>query len=263
MTESGLKSDVAEGSQVAVSLPGRGLVALRVATLAPVALAFPLGSIAVFGFGADRTGTADVIAWVYSVGLFTAFTTSFWPLAGLRRRSLEQRVESAVLLFAAVSYVTHLTWELGWLLLHERIAAARDHAWAYTWWAYIDGGDYRYATAPAELLTIEVLSVINGLIGAAALTLWWRAGRPVRRAVLMMMATAVVHLYSASYYYLSEIIAGMPNVDTGNFTDTYIKFGLANAPWVTMPWVVLWWGNRRLRRPEGPARMASEATAAR
>ena len=228
--------------------PMRPLVLARILTLGTVVLAFPIGTFAVFRFGADRTVTADIIAWTYSVGLFTAFTTSFWPLPGLKKWDREQRVRSAVLLFIVVSYVTHLSWELGWLLLHERIAAARDSAWAYTWWAYIDGGDQRYATAPVELLTIEVLSIVNGLVGVAALILWWRSHGRDPRAVLLVMATAVVHLYSTSYYFLSEMIAGMPNVDTTSFTDTFIKFGLANAPWLTMPWLVLWWGQRQLHR---------------
>jgi hypothetical protein len=226
----------------------RPLILARILTLGPVILAFPIGSVAVFRLGADRTLTADLIAWVYSVGLFSAFTTSFWPLPGLEAWGRERRVQSAVLLFVVVSYVTHLTWELGWLLLHERIATARDAAWAYTWWAYIDGGDQRYAVAPIELLTIEVLSVVNGLVGTTALVLWWRSGGPDPRAVLLVMATAIVHLYSTSYYFLSEIIAGLPNVDTRSFTGIFIKFGLANAPWLTMPWLVLWWGQRTLRR---------------
>ena len=226
----------------------RALVLARILTLGPVLLVFPVGSVAVFRLGADRMLTADVIAWVYSIGLFAAFSTSFWPLPGLRTWGTERRIRSAVLLFVVVSYVTHLSWELIWLLLHERIASARDAAWAYIWWAYIDGGDQRYATAPVELLTIEVLSVVNGLVGATALVLWRRSQGRDPRAVLLVMATSVVHLYSTSYYYLSEIIAGLPNVDTTSFTDTFIKFGLANAPWLTMPWVVLWWGQRVLRR---------------
>jgi hypothetical protein len=226
----------------------RSLVVARISTLGLVVLAFPIGSVAVFHLGADRTVTADIIAWTYSVGLFTAFTTSFWPLPGLVTWDWERRVRSAVLLFIVVSYVTHLSWELAWLLLHERIASARDAAWAYTWWAYIDGGDQRYATAPVELLTIEVLSVLNGLVGVTALVLWWRSRGRDPRAVLLVMATAVVHLYSTSYYFLSEILAGLPNVDTTSFTDTFIKFGLANAPWLTMPWLVLWWGQGVLRR---------------
>jgi hypothetical protein len=225
----------------------RDLLLSRILTLGPVVLAFPLGTLAVFRAGADRHVTADLIAWTYSVGLFAAFTTSFWPLPSLRSWEGMRRVQSAVFLFVVVSYVTHLTWELGWLLFHERIAAARQAPWAYPWWAYIDGGDQRYARAPVELLTIEVLSVLNGVVGVTGIVLWLRSKGRDGRAVLLLMATAVVHLYSTSYYYLSEIIPGLPNVDTTSFTDTWIKFGLANAPWLTMPWLVLWWGYRRLR----------------
>lgn len=228
--------------------PSRGLIAARVLTLAPVVLAFPIGIAAVFSAGADRNATADGIAWAYSIGLFAAFSTAFWPLSGLRSWSIERRASSAAFLFIVVSYVTHLSWELGWLLLHDRMAELRDTPWAYVWWAYIDGGDLRYATAPVDLVAIEILSVINGAIGVTGLILWARSKGRDERAVLLFMATAVVHLYSASYYYLSEAIPGFPNVDTSSFTDTYIKFGLANAPWVTMPWVVLWWGQRVLRR---------------
>jgi len=222
------------------------LVLARVCCLLPVALAFPVGSLAVFRLGVDRGLAADVIAWVYSVGLFAAFTTAFWPLPSVRGWTWTRRVQSAVLLFLVVSYVTHLTWELGWLLLHDQIAASRDAAWAYTWWAYIDGGDARYAAAPTTLVTIEVLSVANGLIGATGLVLWVRSSGTDPRAVLLFMATAVVHLYSTSYYYLTEILDGLPNVDTSSVTDTWVKFGLANAPWLTMPWLVLWWGRQRL-----------------
>jgi hypothetical protein len=150
-----------------------------------------------------------------------------------------------------VSYTTHLSWELGWLLLHERMPDLKNVPWAYVWWAYIDGGDLRYATAPAELLSIEVLSVLNGALGFTGIALWLRSRGRDERAVLIFMATAVVHLYSASYYFLSEAIPGFPNVDSASFTDLYIKFGLANAPWLTMPWVVLWWGQRVLRRGAG------------
>jgi hypothetical protein len=218
----------------------------RACALVPVVLVFPLGTLAVFRLGFDRKAVADAIAWTYSVGLVAAFTTAFWPLAGLRGWGVVRRAQSAALLFLVVSYVTHLSWELGWLLLHDRIAAARDAAWAYPWWAYIDGGDARYAVAPPSLVAVEMLSVTNGLLGVAALTLWWRSSGRDGRAVLLFMATAVVHLYSTSLYYLSEIVAGLPNVDTRSFTGLWIKFGLANSPWLTMPWVVLWWGRRML-----------------
>jgi len=223
-----------------------GLWIARGLCFGAVALAFPVAAFAVFSLGADRDATADALAVVYAVGLFAGISTSLWPLPGLRAWSRFERVQSLVLVFAIVSYATHLSWELVWLLFHDAIIAARDSAWAYPWWAYIDGGDLRYAAATPTLLAMETLSVTNGLVGATGLLLWYRSGGADRRAVLLIMATAVVHLYSASLYFASEILDGLPNVDTTSFLDSWIKFGLANAPWIVFPWLVLWWGQRLL-----------------
>ena len=243
------------GSGSGATAPGLpiDLAVARGLTLGPVVLAFPVATAAVFAFGADRNATADTLAVCYSVGLFLAFTTSFWPLPGLRSWTRFERITSCAVLFMFVSYVTHLSWELVWLLFHETIASARDAAWAYPWWAYIDGGDMRYANATSTLVTMEILSVANGLVGATGLYLWLGSGRTDRRGVLLCMATAVVHLYSATLYFLSEILDGLPNVDTTSFLDTWLKFGLANAPWIVFPWLVLYWGQRTLLSGGEPA----------
>lgn len=225
----------------------RDLILARILTLGPVALAFPVATAAVFGFHVDRDQLADLLAVVYSAGLFLGFTTSFWPLPSLRNWSRFERIESLCLVFLVVSYFTHLSWELVWLLFHDSIAVARDAAWAYPWWAYIDGGDLRYSEAPANLVMMEFLSVVNGLLGTTGLVLWFRSGRTDPRGLILCMATAVVHLYSTSLYYGGEILEGLPNVDTTSFLDTWIKFGLANLPWLVFPWFVLYWGWRRLR----------------
>jgi hypothetical protein len=211
-----------------------------------VVLAFPACALAVFAFGARRGHSADVLAVIFSVGLFAAFTTSLWPLPSLRSWSRFRRIESLCLLFLVVSYTTHLTWELSWLLFHESIQASHDAAWAYPWWAYIDGGDLRYAGSSSTLLTMEALSVLNGVVGVVGLSIWHRSRHTDRRGVLLCMATAVVHLYSTSLYFGGEILDGLPNVDTSSFLDTWIKFGLANAPWIVFPWLVLYWGQRTL-----------------
>jgi len=153
-----------------------GLWIARGLCFGAVALAFPVAAFAVFSLGADRDATADALAVVYAVGLFAGISTSLWPLPGLRAWSRFERVQSLVLVFAIVSYATHLSWELVWLLFHDAIIAARDSAWAYPWWAYIDGGDLRYAAATPTLLAMETLSVTNGLVGATGLLLWYRSG---------------------------------------------------------------------------------------
>ena len=225
---------------------GVSLALARCLTLGAVALAFPVASVAVFHFGADRVQVADLLAVVYSFGIFLGCTTSLWPLRELQNWDFNRRVDSMAFVFMVMSYVTHLTWELAWLVAGDTIVAARDEAWAYTWWAYIDGGDERYATRPASLVVIEALSVANGLVGFTGLYLLHRSGGKDLRGVLLCLATAVVHLYSTCLYYGGEIVEGLPNVDTTSFFAMYIKFGLANAPWVVFPWAVMHWGIRRL-----------------
>lgn len=237
----------------------RDLVLARTFTFGTVALAFPLSAVAVFAFGVDRHGAADVLSVVYSVGLVLALTTSFWPLPSLRGWTRAMRVESLVIAYLVMSYVTHLSWELGWLLLHDAIAANPDAPWAYTWWAYIDGGDERYAHAAPLLLAMETLSVTNGLVGVIALTRWFRARRRDTTAVLVLAGTAVVHLYSASLYYLVELLGGLPSVNTSSVVATYFKFGLANAPWVVTPFFVFAWARDHVRaRDDQPPRGALE-----
>jgi len=230
------------------------LVFSRVLLFGGVALSFPLAAVAVFGFGTDRDGTADVLSLVYALGIAGALTTSFWPLRCTRNWNLLQRIESLVLIYLGMSYVSHLSWELGWVVMRDAIAASPDAPWAYAWWAYIDGGDARYATDNVNLFVMEILSVTNGAVGMLALVTYLRSGRSNMTAILIMGATAVVHLYSASLYYLTELLAGLPNVDTASFVGTYIKFGLANLPWVVCPWLVFWWVKEKLvtSRRSGP-----------
>lgn len=223
----------------------------RVGLFGTVAFSFPVAAVLVFCFGFDRQGTASVLSLIYGVGIPLALSTAFWPLAETRGWSRGRRVESLALVFLGMSYATHLSWELGWLLLHEQLAAGAPEAWAYPWWAYIDGGDARYAHPTGTLLALETLSVINGLVGVSAMVAFLRSGRQQPQAIAVMAATAVVHLYSASFYYLSELLDGLPNVDTTSFIATYIKFGLANASWVVAPWFVFRWAWVKLDATNG------------
>ena len=228
--------------------PPRSLLLVRVVALLVVASSLPIGGALVFGLGWPRGPVADAVAWAFSTGLAAAFSSAFWPLPALRDWPLHDRLRSAALLFVSVSVITHLTWELAWLLLHGAIASARDQWWAYPWWAYIDGGDARYMTAPVELVTIECLSVANGVVGGCGLWRLRTRGERDPAGILLLLAMAVVHIYSTSYYYLTEVLAGLPNVNTSHFTDLWIKFGLTNAPWLLMPWVVIAWGARSIAR---------------
>jgi hypothetical protein len=236
--------------RVATTRSATGLRVVQAAIIGLIALALPAGAVAVFGFDAARNATADSVGTVFFSAFVLLLTTPWWPLEVNRSRSRFERVQSMCFLWFGLTFTTHVTWELFWLLLHDPIVNSPDEAWAYMWWMYIDGGDGRYATSDPTLITQEILSVVNGVVGFTGLFLWWRSkGRSVT-AVLLLMATAVVHLYSAALYFGSEVFDGYPNVDTGSFVDFWIKFWLLNGLWLVVPWVVLWWGRQMLRRSD-------------
>ena len=225
---------------------GSWLRVVQVLLVLTVACSIPGGVVAAFGFGADRNATGDSVALVFFGSFVLLLSTPWWRTEQQRSRSADQRLQSMCMIWFGLTFTTHLSWELFWLLLHERIIASPHEPWAFMWWMYIDGGDQRYATASPVLLTIETLAVINGAIGVAALWLRRRSQAKSSLATLMLMATGVVHVYSALLYLLTEAFGGYPNVDTRSVVDFWIKFWLLNGIWVVMPWAVFRWGMRTL-----------------
>jgi hypothetical protein len=216
--------------------------------IAVVVLSLPAGAVAVFSFDANRGVTADTVSTVFFFSLVALLSSPWWPLPSLRGQSNFDRIQSMCFVWFGVTFTTHVTWELGWLVLHDSIVSSPDAPWAYIWWMYIDGGDGRYATADPTLVSQEILSVINGIVGFTGLALWWRSKGRSTTSTLLLMATAVVHLYSTALYFGSELFDGLPNVDTSSFVDLWIKFWLLNGIWLVMPWIVLYWGKRTLER---------------
>ncbi len=229
-----------------ISRNHRDLCAVWALSFGSLLAAFPLYSLLVFKLGFDRQAVADVFSVQVTIAYWLGILAAALKLPSLRDWSGFQRLHIVCLTFLIVSYSTHLSWELGWLLLHEQIATARDSLWAYSWWAYIDGGDIRYLNPGMDFLMIEVLSVCNGIIGVTGLTLLFRSGFKDHRGTLLCMATAVTHTVLTWYYYGTEMLTGFASVNTASFVDLWVKFILLNAPWLVFPWLVLWWGYRLL-----------------
>jgi hypothetical protein len=227
--------------------PHRDLVATWVICFGALVLAFPVYSYLVFGMGMDRGAIANVLATQVTVCYWLGICAAFLPLRGLRGWSRLRRIHAVCLAFMFVSYLTHLSWELGWLLLHGSIAQARDELWAYAWWAYIDGGDLRYYQPQVNFIMMEVLSVINGSIGLTGLWLLFRSGFEDYRGSLLCLSTGVTHTVLAWYYYGSEILSGFAHVNTHSFFDLWVKFIFLNGPWLVFPWLVIYWAIRLLR----------------
>lgn len=208
--------------------------------------AFPVYTYLVFVAGMDRGLMADILATQVAVCYWLGPLSALLPLKGLRQWTQMRRIHMVVVPYLIASVLTHLVWEGLWVLLHTSISASRDAAWAYPWWGYIDGGDLRYFNPTTDFLSIEVLSVINGVIGAVGLVLLFRSKFQNPLGTLMVMAVAVVETVLTWYYYLTEILSGFENV-APNFMDLGVKFIFLNAPWLVFPWFVLYWGYRILR----------------
>lgn len=233
--------------------PARSLRVVWMLAFGSLVLAFPVYTLLVFAAGLDREVMADALAVQVTVAYFVGIFAALLPLRSLRDWSRFARLQAVVLTFTLCSYLTHLTWELGWLVLHGPIAEARDSAWAYPWWAYIDGGDLRYLDPEPHFLMIEVLSVVNGCLGLLGLLLLHRSRFTDVRGTLLVMSTAVTHTVLTWYYYGSEILSGFASVDTSSFLDLGVKFLLLNSPWLIAPWLVLLWGFQLLVRQGAPA----------
>jgi len=182
-----------------------------------LATSLPAAALTVFAFDVDRSVTGDAVTVVFLIVFTSLLSTPWWPTAEQRERP---RFES--------------------------LLASPDAIWSYPWWAYIDGGDARYASNSGQLITLESLTVIVGVLGFSALWLRHRSSGKNPTATLILMATAVAHIYGTFMYFGSEALDGFPNVDTTSFVDYVLKFWILNGIWLVMPWTVLYWGTRTL-----------------
>jgi len=214
--------------------------------IASLALSLPAAALTVFAFDADRGVTGDAVTVVFLIVFASLLSTPWWPTAEQRGRPRFETLQGMVMIWFGITFTTHLSWELAWVLLRKRIIASPDAIWAYPWWAYIDGGDARYASDSGQLITLESLTALVGALGFSALWLRHRSNGQNPMATLMLMATAVAHLYGTCMYFGSETLDGFPNVDTTSFVDYVLKFWVLNGIWLVMPWAVLYWGKRTL-----------------
>lgn len=209
---------------------------------------FPIASYAVFGAGADRTFTAGVLSCIF-VGVMASLMAAPWlPFPSLRGETTYRRLERMVYIWLIVLIGVALTWEIPWALMWERIAESRDELWAYTWWAYIDGGDLRYVNPNWMVFFIESWADTNAILSIVALRMWFKSNKTNPLPIYYFMFAAPLSTYPTILYYTSELATGMPNVDTTSFINLYVKFGMSNSFWVIIPFFVLVWGKQTLEK---------------
>ena len=141
-----------------------------------------------------RDVTAAVMSCIFAFSMTGLVLAPHLPFAALRGESRYRRLERMVYIWIIVFVGVALTWEIPWAILHERIAVSRDQLWAYTWWAYIDGGDLRYINPNWLVFFIETWADTNGILSAFALYAWFKSGHPedFHRGPAMLLTAAGV-----------------------------------------------------------------------
>jgi hypothetical protein len=217
---------------------------LRIVVGIPATVAALAG--AVFNsMGWDKV-TADVTTLtVIFVCFGLLIAAPWWPIRGLRERSRFQKLESTSLIWVIITCIPHVTWEMGWMLFHKQIIAAKGEGWAQPWWTYIEGGDERYITVDPMLWSIESLASTMGIVGLLSFWRWYRSERTSAGALYGILFLMAFDFLACYLYYASEIFAGFPNVVTT--TDLWVKFVVTNSYWLVMPWVVGSWAIRRIK----------------
>lgn len=171
-------------------------------------------------------------------------TVPWWPMKALKARTPFERREHMSVTWVILSCIPHVTWELGWVLFHPQILAAKGTAWAEPWWRYIDGGDDRYLHADPTMWSLEALAAVWGIVGIFSLVRWYKSQRRDVGALYGFLGLMAFDFLATCVYYLSEAAAGFPHVHTTE--DLVVKFMLVNSYWLFMPWVVSGWIVKRI-----------------
>ena len=220
-------------------LLGKDILFIRRVCAFFILVSYAIGAFCVFSWGYDRSFVANALIQWNSIWLLLLFVSAFLPFPSLRRFTFYDRTHSSSIMFLFVSYLRHLTWDLGWFFFNEKIKGSRDALWAYPWWVFFDGGNPISSPVDSpQLLATEILSLIHGFIGFCALFNYTRTAGNSAFTVHILMFSSVVYLYSFSLSYLSELVQENPD-------EIFCK--LQTIPWAFMCVIVIVWGMEALR----------------
>eukprot|EP00981_Chlorochromonas_danica_P009334 scaffold2621_cov164-Ochromonas_danica.AAC.3 len=130
--------------------------------------------------------------------------------------------EKVSLLWFSIDAFTHLTIELGYVCLALGDTARRsDTAMGKIWREYARA-DARWAIRDANVISIEILTVLVGIV------------------------ICVAELYGGWMTFAPEWLEGSPNLDGSTFSLLWIYLVFMNGLWVVVPLALLWDSGARL-----------------
>jgi hypothetical protein len=243
-------SDIVDQRRRSVGLDFRVIILILVALLF---VSIPVCWAASAVYGADPGVASDFFYAVFDLVYFGILLLPWLSLTGQAHLGPTERLERMCISWLCLAIGTALIWELPWIVFVRQIVAGKGQLWAYVWWAYMAGGDTRYAVADGSVQAMETAA---STVAVIVLMLLWRR-RVTRRftdvQLLVLMAAMAGEFYGTVVYFLSEFYNGIP--DLGGPGGIIIKFFGSNVFWLVMPLVLFVWAGRQLvgRRAVGPA----------
>jgi len=229
-------SGVATMGKPAAGLSFRALVIFFIALFV---LSVPFCWAAATLYGVNRAVASNGFYIVFDLVYFGILALPWLKLSDQLDLTTAQRLEKMCVAWLCLEIAAAVLWSIPWLFLVRLIVAGKGHMWAYLWWAYMDGGDPRYAVADGSVQAMETAGAIVAMLAAVVLLLRLRSGRFTDRQLLALMALEAGEFYGICVYFFSGFFHGLP--DLGGPAGLAIKFFGSNLPWLFMPPVVFLW----------------------
>jgi len=147
--------------------------------------------------------------------------------------------------WCVLSGLVHLTWELGFCLMHERLASPTNPSWMIPWTAYAVA-DTRYMFSDHFVVSLEWLTVLTVTPMNFYVALTINKAHKLRQAALVLVVFSTMELYGAIMYFLVEHRHGWKHTVPSSFVEFWIKVVFSNSIWLVLPAISLYLGCKAL-----------------
>jgi len=168
------------------------------------------------------------------------------------------RAQKFVFWWCVLSGLVHLTWELGFCLMHKQMVTGMNNpAWMIPWTAYAVA-DTRYMFSDPFIVALEWLTVVTVTPMNFYVAVQIRKLTQQRKAALVLVVFSVMEVYGAVMYFLVEHRHGWSHTVPGSFVEFWIKVVATNGIWLVLPTICLYLGGRALLVADGAVAAASK-----
>lgn len=141
------------------------------------------------------------------------------------------------LLWFVLDAITHLTIELGYVILALTTTAEKSNTYLGWIWREYGRADSRWAIHDPTIISLEIITVFLGLL--CLFQIYAIAKKRPWRHVLQVII-CVAELYGGWVTFAPEWVEGSPNLDGSSFVLFWIYLVFMNGLWVVIPLLLLW-----------------------